>query len=506
MTDTIRSRVSPALRWVDIYTANTRGCPYGRRSIDTRRATDVKPFDCGWQSPGLLCANVLSHGHSTPSKVNHSCSSAGPGRNGANRQLCNHSYSRGQQLSPKTGLAAVARSIELRNRFEVGNHDFAALEIRQNPNSPNLYFFYDASRGTLIKQFILRTGARTLTLCTVTLVHDGTKLSPRFRFLKARRGLAPASSEDSDNSPTETNLADIKAAVDLSDAHKNVWELLNYLQAHPDLDTGPLPLRAMDADTEELAEFLKNIDDKKSVLTAVSSVYAGELTQADIDLIANRKGQLQRFKSMLSNNQFFEAQKAALNKSRDEDVWQAFFEANPWIFGYGLSLVSSEPIADKKLEQITTGASLLDGAGKRADAVMTLRGGVNGLLFCEIKKHTTQLLHDSPYRPPDVYRPTVELVGAVAQVQKTTDKFVRGAHLYLREVLEKDGTRTGFEISTIRPKQVVVMGRSVEFLDNGLLNPEKVSSFELYRRSILDVDILTFDELYERARFIIGDT
>jgi hypothetical protein len=52
-----------------------------------------------------------------------------------------------------------------------------------------------------------------------------------------------------------------------------------------------------------------------------------------------------------------------------------------------------------------------------------------------------------------------------------------------------------------------VTGDTSEFVaDNGDLNQEKVSAFELYRRSINDVEIITFDELYARARFIIHDT
>lgn len=60
-------------------------------------------------------------------------------------------------------------------------------------------------------------------------------------------------------------------------------------------------------------------------------------------------------------------------------------------------------------------------------------------------------------------------------------------------------------VATVRPRQVVVSGRSTEFAVGGSLNPEKLSSFEFYRRSILDTEIITFDELYERARFIVGE-
>ncbi|WP_435190580.1 hypothetical protein [Streptomyces sp. bgisy126] len=40
---------------------------------------------------------------------------------------------------------------------------------------------------------------------------------------------------------------------------------------------------------------------------------------------------------------------------------------------------------------------------------------------------------------------------------------------------------------------------------NGAVNPEKINSFELYRTSIQDVEIITFDELYQRACFIVED-
>jgi hypothetical protein len=94
----------------------------------------------------------------------------------------------------------------------------------------------------------------------------------------------------------------------------------------------------------------------------------------------------------------------------------------------------------------------------------------------------------------------------VAQVQKTASRAqqnVRGQ--LLTRIFEDDGTPTGVELSTTRPRQVVVIGSLREFTHNGAVNPEKISSFELYRRSIQDVEIITFDELYQRACFIVED-
>ena len=48
------------------------------------------------------------------------------------------------------------------------------------------------------------------------------------------------------------------------------------------------------------------------------------------------------------------------------------------------------------------------------------------------------------------------------------------------------------------------MGNLNEFITEFGVNKEKYSSFELYRRSIKDIEIITFDELLERAKFIVN--
>jgi hypothetical protein len=68
-----------------------------------------------------------------------------------------------------------------------------------------------------------------------------------------------------------------------------------------------------------------------------------------------------------------------------------------------------------------------------------------------------------------------------------------------------DGTPTGVEYSSSRPRQVLLIGSLAEFVTDGRINGEKMESFELYRRSITEIEVLTFDELYERTKFIIGD-
>jgi hypothetical protein len=69
-----------------------------------------------------------------------------------------------------------------------------------------------------------------------------------------------------------------------------------------------------------------------------------------------------------------------------------------------------------------------------------------------------------------------------------------------------DGTPTGETVFNYKPKAFIVIGSTGEFAASTGVNAEKVRSFELYRNSIDGVDIVTFDELYERSKFIVDPT
>ncbi|MER9163639.1 MULTISPECIES: hypothetical protein [unclassified Mesorhizobium] len=56
----------------------------------------------------------------------------------------------------------------------------------------------------------------------------------------------------------------------------------------------------------------------------------------DLVALGYRRKQLAHFDRLLNDNAFFSAERQRLG-CRPEDVWQRFFEANTWIFRYGLS-------------------------------------------------------------------------------------------------------------------------------------------------------------------------
>ncbi|WP_405539491.1 DUF4263 domain-containing protein [Streptomyces sp. NBC_00075] len=410
---------------------------------------------------------------------------------------------RTQAAAPATPIVRGFRLPFSTTEFDVTRRDFTDLEIHGSQDSSGFHYLYDTRARRMITDFVLDDRPQVATLCSVTIIKKGNTFTPRIKLWKKDKKKAGEVSATQKVPETGTTRA-VKALVDTGDVHENFWKVINFLQSCTGLSTPGSSLQLVASDEAQLAQLLTG-QDRTTVLGAVRTAIGGGLTEEDIRLISNRKEQLQRFERLLIDPDHFRQEESLATTRGAEAVWQAFFEANQWIFGYGLNLIACESINDGKLERITTGANIFGGAGKRIDAIMRSKGLISSMLFCEIKTHDTELLSRTPYRA-GVYQASKELGGGVAQVQKTASKAQQLiSSQFLTRIYEEDGTPTNTELSTTRPRQVVVIGSLREFTHNGAVNPEKMSSFELYRTSIQDVEVITFDELYERACFIVED-
>ena len=119
----------------------------------------------------------------------------------------------------------------------------------------------------------------------------------------------------------------------------------------------------------------------------------------------------------------------------------------------------------------------------------------------EIKKHNTLLLESTEYRP-ECFATSKELAGAISQTQKTIHKTLSSLNDKFSIKDEKHNP-----IKTIynyQPKGYIIIGSLGQFATENGVNKVKYSSFELFRRNISNSEILTFGELYERAKFIVS--
>lgn len=218
----------------------------------------------------------------------------------------------------------------------------------------------------------------------------------------------------------------------------------------------------------------------------------------DIFALAHKRAALEDFRRLLMDYKNFKSQyiaKHGLKAQGEENIWQYFFEQNSWIFGHGLNYIFLDK-ADKKLETITTG-SAHDNPGKRVDALMRTRAAISQYVLIEIKTPSAPLLKSQNQRS-GVWAVSSGLSDAVTQIQKTAFDFTNNQY-HKVQVKDHDGCVTGEEIFKIHPKSYLVMGNLAEL--NGY--DDKFTCFQLYRISLNAPEILTYDELYERAQCIV---
>lgn len=233
---------------------------------------------------------------------------------------------------------------------------------------------------------------------------------------------------------------------------------------------------------------------------ALRELVASEATSRDVVAVAYRRNQLAKFAQLLSDDAYFDQVTAERFNGRKEATWQGFFERNRWIFGYGLFHLSADGFTDEKLEQVVAGSTVAT-PGKRIDGLLRTRGRISAACLVEIKHHRTPLLARGSYRA-GAWQPSQELTGAVSQILMSVDGMERQFQRLL-VMRDEDGNPTGEEAVVARPRSVIVCGALSEFVKDFGMNEDQFRSFELYRRHLFSPDIVTFDELYERAKLIV---
>lgn len=220
----------------------------------------------------------------------------------------------------------------------------------------------------------------------------------------------------------------------------------------------------------------------------VEEFLRSDVTAPEVTALARRRTALRTFREMLKQD-------------LTEPKWQAFLESEPWLLGFGGAPQFLHAVG-QKLEQVVKGFDLTS-AGKRTDALLRTAGQLSALTFVEIKRPDTPLLQTSDYRP-DVWAVSSEVAGGVAQLHATVDAARRtiGDRLHMRD---DEGYDSGNAIELCRPRTVLVTGQlSQLFNEDGMPHRQRFRAFESFRRSLRDPEVITFDELLQRAEAVIA--
>ncbi|EGT0627942.1 MULTISPECIES: Shedu immune nuclease family protein [Citrobacter] len=229
----------------------------------------------------------------------------------------------------------------------------------------------------------------------------------------------------------------------------------------------------------EIISILEHADNN-SLVMALQHLVSNKLTNNDINTILGRKESLSEYEHMLEHPE-----------NHTEPDWQRFFERNEWIFGYGLKYKFLKIL---QREAHISKTDLNGGNDVIADFLMS---DSRFTKIVELKTPTTKLFTKRQGRS-DTWFLSSEITDAVSQIlaQKANWEIESQTRNYTAE-----GNLIHEE--TFDAECILIIGSlsSIEGSDKEKLIKRK--TLELYRRNLKNIDILFYDELLERSRYIV---
>ena len=361
--------------------------------------------------------------------------------------------------------------------FVVGHDDFDQISVHPKLHS-NFYWLFHNEKRRKIRYFVLdTTRPRVLYVCQVTLIKKGDRFSPRLHFTirnRERQNIISARIRLTDETRT------LKASVLLDQCHENFWRLMSYLRGMADIDTPDQSFIMRPGSQQETIDAFLSLE-PSLIQDVIKNAASGIFTAQDLNQVVARKEQLAEFDDVMTWT------------AQNEFYWQQFFHTNKWIFGYGLNYV----ILDVNGHPYVGGKNLEGKGSQTPDSFGITRGNVKFSVIVEIKTPDTSLLRDKEVRS-GAWGISKELIDAIAQIQANVDQWNIERSRARQNLPLLEGTHT------VTPKGILVIGKLNQFKDQaGKVVQTKALTFERFRRSMTNIEILTFDELYERARFIV---
>ncbi|MHB9878230.1 Shedu immune nuclease family protein [Pacificimonas sp. ICDLI1SI03] len=168
-----------------------------------------------------------------------------------------------------------------------------------------------------------------------------------------------------------------------------------------------------------------------------------------------------------------------------EAFWQKLFSEHAYIFTH---LFAADITVIE--ESAYVGGQRVDGTGARMTDFLLAGGAGKQALIVEIKNPTTKLINKTKYRG-SVYSPSSDISGAVVQVNDYLEQ--------LRISMLTDKSLDGRVVTAFHPRRVIIAGDY-----RSLKTDEEKRSFEVFRQELKGVDIVTFDEFFNRIKMFVG--
>lgn len=377
------------------------------------------------------------------------------------------------------------------NYFDIAKGDITQLKISENNQKDNCYL---KAKNRYYGGFILSNKPNVKTLCKVLFFKSKSqnKYLTRLEFRK----------ENKSGQPKKPLKDDVIIKFTSNEEVANFWNMVSFLEGFKDLvDVGDFHSKyqavgfdsyLIDYKTKEQAEKAKELE----ILV--------QNTDLDKDMVKSiiyqhRKKAIYGFYCLLKEiavqrlNPFdYYRSSRGIKENGDEAVWHHFLKENEWIIGLNIDI---KFIRDLLPEQ-RVGEENTAGKGSPKSDFLGISYFTS---LIELKTSKTDIFKrkkssNSRANTWDFGSPFIEAYSQILGQKNVLNKN--------KEIIGEDGSIIDTQIHrVIDPMAILIIGnRNREFPHNRMNeNNIKSDTFERFRRDSRNVEIVTFDEIFERA-------
>ncbi len=249
----------------------------------------------------------------------------------------------------------------------------------------------------------------------------------------------------------------------------------------------------LDATTIKTLKTLLSKDGGGDIVEAL--IDEGVISSKDIVNTAFRRRGLQIFKNFIDDEHYWKtyASENGISERSEEKVWQFFLEKNEWIFGYGLDY-RYQSILQREAHLSDVGID-----GRNTVIADYLLGDKLFTTFVEIKKPSTPLFGNRGNRS-NSWTLSSDLFNSVSQI---LEQKASGLLKFEKQQYDKSGQKINQKPCDSKVVLIIGHWRELGNSHSDLDAEIKKRTFELFRRDSRNIEIITYDELYDRARFIV---
>ena len=382
------------------------------------------------------------------------------------------------------------------NLFDIENQDIAELVIKETLRKDNC-FIYKGSE--IIGGFILinKTNVKTILKVSFYKSKVDNKYLPRLEFRK----------EDNKGNLTKSRGHDVIVKFSDGDEARAFWKAIHFLQGFKELvDLGDFHSKYQAISFDSYLVDFKSKGQAEKFKELYSLTENIKLSKLEIEelLFPQRRNTIHWFYAFLKDLQNNEGKKAfdsyrnkhSITENGEEAIWHHFFKNNDWIIGLNVDIKFIRDLLSKQ----RIGSANSKGVGSPE---VDLLGISYFITLIELKTSKTKIFRSekSSKSRANTWDFSNDFIEAYSQTLSQRSEISE-----TKNIEDEDGIIIDTKKHRILdPKAVLIIGnRNDEFPHIRKTEYDvKTDCFERIRRDSRNIEIITFDELFERAFHIV---